>query len=205
MVGQNRNGEDRLIPLVSEADIAIRVQALAQAIARDYAQQPPVLVGILKGSFIFLADLVRCLEIPIAGIEFIRLSSYGSGMVSSGQVEMNLGLSASVIQDQPVILVEDIVDTGLTTQRAIAYLQNLQPASLALCALLDKPDRRQVPVTIDYLGLAIPDYFVVGYGIDFNQRYRQLPALYRVATTATAPTHPALPQEAEIGEAGLLD
>ncbi|WP_448572719.1 hypoxanthine phosphoribosyltransferase [Trichothermofontia sp.] len=197
--------EDCLIPLVSEADIAIRVQAIAQAITRDYAQRPPVLVGILKGSFIFLADLVRCLEIPIAGIEFIRLSSYGSGMVSSGQVHIHLGLRASAIENQPVIIVEDIVDTGLTTQRAMAYLHSLQPASLALCALLDKPDRRQVPVTIDYLGLTIPDCFVVGYGIDFNQQYRQLPALYRVATPVTAPTQPTLPQEAEIGEAGLLD
>lgn len=197
--------EDRLIPLLSEADIAARVQALAQAIARDYAQRPPVLVGILKGAFIFLADLVRWLEIPIAGIEFLGLSSYGAGMVSSGQVEINLGLSPSAIKNQPVIMVEDIIDTGLTTHQAIAYLQRLEPASLALCALLDKPARRQVPVTIDYLGLTIPDYFVVGYGIDFDQKYRQLPALYRVATAATTPTHAPTSQESPIPEAGLLD
>jgi len=173
--------EDRLIPLCSEPEIATRVSALAQAIARDYAQRPPVLVGILKGAFIFLADLVRCLEIPIAGIEFLSLSSYGAGTVSSGEVTMNLGLSAAAVAGKPVIMVEDIVDTGLTTQRAIAYLHSLHPASIALCALLDKPDRRQVPVTIDYLGMTIPDRFVVGYGIDFDQQYRHLPALYTIA------------------------
>ncbi|WP_448561824.1 phosphoribosyltransferase [Trichothermofontia sp.] len=128
-----------------------------------------------------MADLVRNLDIPIAGIEFMSLSSYGSGQVSSGQVQINLGLAAAAVQGQPVIIVEEIIDTGLTTQMAIAYLRSLNPASIALCALLDKPNRRQVPVTIDYLGMTIPDCFVVGYGIDFAQKYRQLPALYTLA------------------------
>lgn len=178
-----------LIPLFSADTIATRVKALAQRIDRDYAQHPPVLVGILKGAFVFLADLVRYLDIPIAGIEFLSLSSYGSETVSSGQVTINLGVSAAAVQGKPVIIVEDIIDTGLTTQTAIAYLESLHPASIALCALLDKPDRRQVPVTIDYLGMTMPDRFVVGYGIDFNQQYRQLPALFTLPTEASESTH----------------
>jgi hypoxanthine phosphoribosyltransferase len=132
------------------------------------------LVTILKGSFIFLADLVRELDIPINNIEFIRLSSYGSSMVSSGQAKITMSPSPKAISGQDVILIEDIVDTGVTTDTALRYLQNFQPASLRLCSLLDKPVRRQVPVKIDYLGFTVEDRFIVGYGIDFDQKYRQL-------------------------------
>lgn len=164
--------------LISQEEIADAVQRLAQELDRDYAQHSPVLVGILKGSFVFLADLMRAMQTPIANIEFLRLSSYGDATVSSGHASVVLGLAEEAIRAQHVILVEDIVDTGITTNTALEYLQRYQPASLALCALLDKPARRQVPVTIDYLGLTIPDRFIVGYGIDYAQHYRQLPAIY---------------------------
>jgi hypoxanthine phosphoribosyltransferase len=170
--------ETSLTLLISQEDIADAVTRLAQELDRDYAQHSPMLVGILKGSFVFLADLMRAMQTPIANVEFLRLSSYENAMVSSGHASVVLGLAEEVIRDQHVILVEDIVDTGITTNTALEYLQRHQPASLALCALLDKPARRQVPVTIDYLGLTIPDRFIVGYGIDYAQHYRQLPAIY---------------------------
>lgn len=170
--------ETKLIPLLSPEDLATIVARLAQEIDRDYENRSPILIGILKGSFIFLADLVRNLQTPIANIEFIRLSSYGSATVSSGQAQVLAGLAEEVIKNQDVILVEDIVDTGITTTTALDYLQQWQPNSLRLCALLDKPARRQITVMIDYLGFTVPDRFIVGYGIDFAQQYRQLPALY---------------------------
>jgi hypoxanthine phosphoribosyltransferase len=108
----------------------------------------------------------------------MRLSSYGSKTISSGKVEVVMGVSEEVISNQHVLLVEDIIDTGITTTAALANLKAYNPASLKLCALLDKPARRQVPMTIDYLGLTVPNRFIVGYGIDFDQKYRQLPAIY---------------------------
>lgn len=170
--------EKKLIPLLSKEDISATVGRLAQEIDRDYKNRSPILIGILKGSFIFLADLVRNLKTPIANIEFIRLSSYGSATVSSGQAKLLLGLEEEAIKNRDVILVEDIVDTGITMTTTLDYLQQWQPASLKLCALLDKPSRRQIPVTIDYLGFTVPDHFIVGYGIDFAHEYRQLPAIY---------------------------
>ena len=128
----------------------------------------------MKGSFIFLADLVREVQIPLENIEFIRLSSYGSSMVSSGQAKITMTPPAEAIAGKDVILVEDIVDTGITTNTALEYLQNYHPASLRLCALLDKPAHRQVPIKIDYLGFTVEDRFIVGYGIDFDEKYRQL-------------------------------
>ena len=170
----NRN----LVHLISQAEIVRIVRRLAVEIDRDYQDRSLVLVGILKGSFIFLADLVREIEIPIANIEFLRLSSYGSSMVSSGEAKITMNLPAKALAGQDIVLVEDLVDTGITTDTALRYLQNYQPASLKLCALLDKPARRQVPVKIDYLGSTVEDLFIVGYGIDFDQQYRQLPDIY---------------------------
>lgn len=168
----------KLVELLSEAAIAATVIRLAGELDRDYADRSPVVIGILKGSFVFLADLVRKMQVPIGQVEFIRLASYGNSTVSSGQASVLMGLSEQAIVDRDVVLVEDIVDTGITTTRALDYLSHYQPASLKLCALLDKPARRRVPVTIDYLGATVPDCFVVGYGIDFDQQYRQLPAIY---------------------------
>jgi hypoxanthine phosphoribosyltransferase len=167
-------------PLIAQATIAATVQRLAQAIDRDYEGRSPLLIGILKGSFIFLADLVRAMQVPIRDVEFMRLSSYGSSTVSSGRAQMLMAIAAETIADQDVIVVEDIIDTGITTTTALEVLRQCRPASLKLCALLDKPERRQQPVQIDYLGFTIPDRFIVGYGIDFNQQYRQLPAIYEL-------------------------
>ena len=167
-----------LIHLISQAEIITNVRRLALELDRDYRDRSLVMVGILKGSFIFLADLVRELSIPIDNIEFIGLSSYGSSMVSSGQAQITMSLLPQAIAGKDVVLVEDLVDTGITTDTALSYLQNSQPASLRLCALLDKPARRQIPVKIDYLGFTVMDLFIVGYGIDFDQKYRQLPDIY---------------------------
>lgn len=171
-----------LIHLISSAEIASKVQELAVAINRDYQNCSLVMVGILKGSFIFLADLVRELDTSLTNIEFMRLSSYGSSMSSSGEAKIIMSPSIKAIAGQDVLLIEDIVDTGITTDTARRYLENLQPASLRLCALLDKPSRRQVPVIIDYLGFEVEDLFIVGYGIDFDQKYRQLADIYYLET-----------------------
>ena len=157
-----------LVHLISRAEIFSTVRRLALEIKRDHQGRSLVLIGILKGSFIFLADLVRQINIPIKNIEFLRLSSYGSSMVSSGAATITMSLSEKAISGKDIVLVEDIVDTGITTDTALRYLQNYQPASLRLCTLLDKPVRRQVPVKIDYLGLTIEELFIVGYGIDFD-------------------------------------
>ena len=170
--------EENLVSLISKEEIAVVVNRLAQALDRDYADRTPVLVGVLKGSFIFLADLIRAMQTPIANVELIRLSSYGASTVSAGEATLLLGLKDAALKEQNVILVEDIVDTGISTTAALHYLQTYEPASIKLCALLDKPARRRTPVTIDYLGFKVPDQFIVGYGIDFDERYRQLPGIY---------------------------
>ena len=172
----------QLVPLISQAEIAETVAHLAQTLDQDYADQSPVVVGVLKGAFVFLSDLIRQMQTPIARVELIRLSSYGSAMTSSGEVKVLMDLAPELITGQNVILVEDIVDTGRSTSKALANLAACNPASLKLCALLDKPSRRKVPVTIDYLGLTIPDKFIVGYGLDMDERYRQLPGIFVVET-----------------------
>ncbi len=169
---------NNLVPLISETEVAAAVKRLAQALDQDYANHPPVLLGVLKGSFVFLADLARAMQVPIANIEFIRLSSYGATTISSGEAALLAGVKPEWVSGKDIVLVEDIIDTGISTTTAIKYLQEYQPASIKICALLDKPDRRKVPVKIDYLGITVPDRFIVGYGIDFNEQYRQLPAIY---------------------------
>jgi hypoxanthine phosphoribosyltransferase len=180
-----------LQPLISLEDLTTTVQRLAQELDDAYAQRPLTLVGILTGAFVFLADLIRHMRRPLECVTFIRMASYGSSTVSSGHVEVVMGLAADLITHKDIVVVEDIVDTGLTTHAALQYLQRSHPASLALCALLDKPARRQVPVHIDYLGFTVPDLFVVGYGIDFAQHYRQLPTIYTLEATTGA--HPGQP------------
>ncbi|GAB4529457.1 MAG: hypoxanthine phosphoribosyltransferase [Pleurocapsa sp.] len=171
-----------LIPLISQVEIINTVRRLALDIEKDHPDRLLVVVGILKGSFIFLADLVRELNLPVENIEFLRMSSYGSSKVSSGQATITMSPPSEAIAGKHIILVEDIVDTGITTNTALQYLQKYQPASLQLCALLSKPARRQVPVTIDYLGFTVKDLFIVGYGIDFDQKYRQFPDIYYLET-----------------------
>lgn len=170
----------RLVPLVSEREISATVKRLAQNIDQDYGDRSPIVVGVLKGAFIFLADLIRQMQTPIRRVELLRLSSYGSETTSSGEVKILMGLPEGILAHQDVLLVEDIVDTGLSTSTALELLKAQQPASLKLCSLLDKPNRRRVPITIDYLGLTIPDRFIVGYGTDMDEQYRQLPAIYSV-------------------------
>ena len=170
----------KLVPLISEADIASAIQTLAKDIDQDYDGQPLVVVTVLKGAFIFAADLIRQITPPISRVELLRLSSYGSGTNSSGQVKILNDLAPKAIAHQHVLLVEDIVDTGRSTATAIALLKQHHPASVKLCSLLDKPARRIVPVEIDYLGFTIEDHFAIGYGRDWDERYRELSGIYAV-------------------------
>ncbi len=155
------------------AEIDAVVKRLAEDITSDYHDKNPLIIGILKGSFIFLADLVRQLDLPLE-IDFIRLSSYGSGRQTSGKVKVVQGLRTEV-RGRHVLIVEDIVDTGLTVAFLLDYLKKKQAASARLCAFTDKPSRRRVPLKIDYKGLTVPDKFLVGYGLDYNEKYRNLP------------------------------
>ena len=161
--------------LFTRNEISETVNRLAAEINRDYAGKELLLVGVLKGSFVFLADLIRLLDLPVE-IDFIGLSSYGSGTKSSGKVRVGRGLRTQV-RGRNVLVVEDIVDTGLTTSYLLDYLRKKKPASLKLCSLTEKPSRRKTPVTIDYLGFTVPDKFVVGYGLDWDQKFRNLPDL----------------------------
>jgi hypoxanthine phosphoribosyltransferase len=166
---------ERLRVLISKGEIEGKVAELATAIRRDYQAKNPLLVGVLKGSFIFMADLVRALNTPLE-VEFVGLSSYGSAMESGGEVKLTQRLRIP-IKGRDVLVVEDIVDTGYTVRFLLDYLYRRKPASLKLCALFDKPSRRVVDVSIDYLGFIIPDAFVVGYGLDFDEGFRYLPDL----------------------------
>lgn len=162
--------------VLSPEEIARGVRRLAQEIDHYYLGKRPLLVGVLRGAFIFLSDLVRLLEIPVT-VDFIRLPSYGCGTESQGAVRVLQGLSEE-IRGRDVIVVEDIVDTGVTTTFLMAYLKRRKPASLRLCVLLDKPSRHRVEVPIDYLGFLVPNVFLVGYGLDLAQAHRQYPAVY---------------------------
>jgi len=161
--------------LITQEKIRQTVAKLAAEINRDYRDKQPLLVGILKGSFVFMADLVRQLDLPVE-LDFIKLSSYGSSTRTSGKVKVVHGMKTN-IKGRDVIVVEDIVDTGLTISFVMNYLCKKKPASLKLCALFDKPSQRRIPVSIDYLGFTVPDKFVVGYGIDWNEKFRHLPDL----------------------------
>lgn len=159
--------------LVGTAEIQAAVRRLGQEITRDYQGREPYLVGILKGAVVFLSDLARAIELPLS-LDFMAISSYGTSRQSSGIVKINSDLGQN-IQGMDVIIVEDIVDTGLT----LAYLKDIlhvrEPRSLATCTLLNKPSRRKLEVHLDYVGLEIPNEFVVGYGLDYGERYRNLP------------------------------
>ncbi len=158
--------------LVSEKDIADKVRELGARITEDYRGRTPVLVGVLKGSFVFLADLVRAIDLPLT-VEFLGVQSYGDATKSSGVVRITLDL-ARPIAGADVLVVEDIVDTGLTSRYLFEQIEARGPASIKLCSLLHKPGRTLTPVNIDYLGFTIPDEFVVGYGLDAAQQYRNL-------------------------------
>jgi len=163
--------------LISAEALSERVAELGQAISRDYAGMKPAIVAVLKGSFVFLADLVRAVDIECT-VDFLAVSSYGNATKSSGVVQITSDIT-SPVEGRHVILVEDIVDTGLTMQYLLENLKTRQPASLKVCTLLHKPARSQVQVPIDYKGFTIDDHFVVGYGLDYKQCLRNLPFIGR--------------------------
>jgi len=167
------SSQPKLHILFTSEKIEATVKKLAAEIRQDYLGKHPILIGVLKGSFMFMADLIRLLDFPLE-VEFIRLSSYGGGRKSSGKIKVVQGLQSKV-KGRDVLVIEDIVDTGFTTGFLLDYLRKKKPASLKLCALTDKPSRRQTPVTIDYLGLTVPNKFIVGYGLDWDERFRNLP------------------------------
>jgi len=158
--------------LISRDEIAARVAELGEAIGRDYAGRSPLLVGVLKGAVVFTADLLRAIPLPSA-MDFMAVSSYGSGSRSSGVVRLTADLSVT-IEGRDVIIVEDVIDSGRTISYLRRNLATRHPRSLALCVLLDKVSRREVDVEVDYVGFAIPDEFVVGYGLDYDGRHRNL-------------------------------
>ncbi|MEG1072671.1 MAG: hypoxanthine phosphoribosyltransferase [Oscillospiraceae bacterium] len=159
--------------LFTAAELDRRTTELAAEIDRDYAGKAPLLIGILRGSFIFMADLTRKITLPVT-VDFMAMSSYGRGTKSTGQVEIKKDLSED-IEGRDVIVVEDILDSGNTLYYLLKILEARGPASVKLCALLDKPERREKPVELTYRGFSIPDAFVVGYGLDYAEKYRNLP------------------------------
>ncbi len=167
------DSEVKLSVLFTVEEIAATVKRLADEIRRDYLDKNPVLIGVLKGSFVFLADLVRQLNFPLQ-IEFAQLSSYGHDRESAGKIKVVKDIKGD-IKGRHVLVVEDIIDTGLTADFLLKHLKKKQPASLKLCSLTDKPSRTQVKIDIDYLGMTVPDKFIVGYGIDWDEKFRYLP------------------------------
>src|ERR1700733_10682388 len=164
---------ERSVPMLSAKEIAARVHELGAQITKDYQDRPLVLVCVLKGSFIFAADLARAIDLPLR-VDFLGVRSYGEGTESSGVVQITQDLSRPIAHED-VLLVEDIVDTGLTIAHLIDLFRTRAPASVKVCSLLHKPARAKVEVKVDYLGFTIEDRFVVGYGLDFAERYRNLP------------------------------
>ncbi|MFQ5847919.1 MAG: hypoxanthine phosphoribosyltransferase [Candidatus Methylomirabilales bacterium] len=170
--------EDQLVLLYSRDTIARRVQELAAAISADYAGRDVVLIGILRGAFVFLADLIRHLTIPVA-VDFIGALSYGCRAETKGQVTITKDLQIPVT-GRDVLLVEDIEDTGITLQSILDAVRARGPRSVRVCTLIDKQERRRADVQVDYVGFAVSRGFIVGYGIDYAEQYRHLPDIYRI-------------------------
>lgn len=162
-------------PLISASAIARRIDELADAVSRDYAGKALMAVIVLKGACIFAADLLRGVKVPVS-LEFVRARSY-QGTASSGRVDISVMTERS-LEDAHVLVLEDILDTGRTTSTVLEKLAEQRPASLHLCAFLDKPSRRVVPIEATYTGFRIDDVFVVGYGLDYDEAYRQLPGIH---------------------------
>lgn len=164
--------------VVSRKQIARRVKELGQVITRDYAGRQLVMIGILNGAFIFLADLVREIELPVE-IDFIRVSSYGSSTCSSGVIQCSKDTELE-LAGKDILLVEDIVDTGRTLACLRELLVARKAQSVRICALIDKKERREVEVTVDYAGFVVAEGFLVGYGLDHAEQHRQYPAIYKI-------------------------
>ncbi len=165
------NGDIEKI-LLTEAQIRECVAHLGAQLVKEYADKNPVFLGVLKGVVVFFADMIRAMPIPCE-IDFLAVSSYGSGS-KSGQLIMRKDVSIP-IRGRDVVILEDILDTGKTLKRVVAHLLEMEPASLKICTLLDKPDRREAEIEADYVGFTIPNEFVVGYGLDYAEHYRNLP------------------------------
>lgn len=159
--------------LITSEEIGARVRELGQQITNDYAGQDILMIGVLRGAVIFMSDLARAIKRPI-DIDFMAISSYGLSTNSSGVVRIIKDLD-EVVQGRHILIVEDIIDSGLTLNYLVENLKSRKPASVRICTLLSKPDRRKVDVQVDYNGFIIPDYFVVGYGLDYAGKYRNLP------------------------------
>ena len=171
MAGQMR--DDILKVLLSEEEIQEKVRELGAQITKDYEGREPLFLGVLKGCFVFMADLMRCVDLP-CHLDFMAVSSYGGGTSTTGAVRITKDLSRD-IEGKDVIIVEDILDSGVTLSYLKAYLANRKPASIRIVTLLDKPARRKADIAADYCGFAVPDEFVVGYGLDYAEAYRNLP------------------------------
>lgn len=175
---ESKSQSEKLVLLYAREEIAQRVRELAAVISADYAGKELVIVGILRGAFVFLGDLVRQLTIPVL-VDFVGAASYGSGTETSGRVAITKELQVPV-SGREILLVEDIEDTGITLQAIQDKLKALEPRSVKVCTLIDKRERRVVDVQVDYVGFRIAKGFVVGYGIDYAERYRHLPDIYRI-------------------------
>ncbi|HHY04201.1 MAG TPA: hypoxanthine phosphoribosyltransferase [Thermoanaerobacterales bacterium] len=159
--------------LISNEEIENKLKELGEIITKDYKDKKDILmIGVLKGAIVFMADLIRHIDLPIQ-IDFMAVSSYGSSTKSSGVVRILKDLEENV-EGKNIIIVEDIMDSGLTLSYLYKILMSRKPSSIKICALLDKPSRRKVDIDLDYLGFEIPDYFVVGYGLDYNEKYRNM-------------------------------
>lgn len=167
-----------LIPVLTKNDIDNLVQRVARRISSDYQNHELILIGILKGAFVFLSDLVRYLDIPVK-IDFIRVFSYGSGVFSSGDIHLTKGIEVD-IENKDVLIVEDIVDTGLTLKYLIDYLSSYHPKTIKVCAFIDKHERREVDIKIDYSCHDVAEGFLVGYGLDYDEDYRYLSGIYHL-------------------------
>ena len=166
-------GNFKILEKISEQTIRQQVRKIAHEITREYNNREPVLIGVLNGVFVFFADLVRELSIPME-IDFVRLASYGSTHVSSGNITLTKDFELS-IKGRPVIIVEDIIDTGLTASYLIKHIWEEGPESVRVCTLINKLERREREIKIDYWGFTIKEGFVVGYGLDYNEQFRYLP------------------------------
>lgn len=166
------------IPVLTKEEIEIQVRRIAQVISADYKDRDVILIGILKGAFIFLSDLIRQLSIPVK-VDFMCTSSYGGGTISSGRIKLSKDVDID-IKNKDVLVVEDIVDTGLTLAYLVDYLKSCGAASVRICALIDKRERREADVTVDYACHTVDKGFLVGYGLDYAEFYRNLPEVYHL-------------------------
>ncbi len=167
-----------LIPVLRKEEIEASTASVARQISSDYKGRPLVVIGVLKGAFIFLADLVRRITIPVQ-VDFVRAASYGSGATSSGKIKLTKEVDID-ITGKDVLIVEDIVDSGLTLTYLMDHLKQFKPETVRVCTLLDKYERRQSKVKVDYACHTIEKGFLVGYGLDYNEAYRELPAIYHL-------------------------